>query len=153
MPYPDLLKTDGDFDDVIRAAYLEFCDCFKKNPPRKVRGKPLVHDDRVLSGNCCEGFWHIVERGPDNARLFDPRRAARIGWIKEILFAGAGNASRFAYNEGSGQTKLYYWLEEENFVVILAERPRVVALVTAFYIDRDWLKKDLERRRENGTPI
>ena len=148
---PPVISVDGDWCSTCARLYGHFEAVFKTSPPRKVRDKTLVYDKRILDDKFEEGFWHIITSGKGDNRLFDPDRARRIGWIEAILSGAAPGLSRWAYQEGDGSIKLYYWLETENYVLILVEKPTVVVLVTAFYIDKPWLAKDLSKRRAAGT--
>ena len=70
-----------------------------------------------------------------------------------MLEGTAPGLSRWRYVEGDGTEKIYFWLEEEGYVLILAEKATVVVLVTAFFVSQDWTEKDLKKRRRNGVPF
>ncbi len=150
---PEHVETDGNWDEVCARLYGHFCATFKCSPPRVVRGKTLVFDTRLLDSNKEEGFWHVVTKGKPGNRLFDSARARRITWIAPLLDGTASGVSRFIYIEGDGTVKLYYWMKAKNFVLILAERSKVVSLVTAFYIDQPWTLKDMTKRELKGQPF
>jgi hypothetical protein len=151
FPLPAFISVNGSWEEILARLYAHFEDCFKCNPRRNVRGKPLVFDARKLDSDLEEGFWHVVSRGRGDDRQLDPERARRICWLKPLLGGELEGISRWATIEGDGTIKLYYWIEAEDFVLILAEKPKVVALVTAFFIDKPWLRADLEKRRNEGT--
>lgn len=67
-----------------------------------------------------------------------------------MLDGTAPGLTRWRYVDGDGTVKVYLWLEVENYVVILAEKDRVIVLVTAFYVSLEKAKKDLARRRRKG---
>nr|WP_145959228.1 hypothetical protein [Rhizobium sp. ACO-34A] len=147
---PQQAQTDGNWDDVCASLYGHFTATFKCIPSPVVRGKTLVFDARLIDNDKEEGFWHVVTKGKGEDRLFDPPRARRITWISALLNGTAPGVSRFSYTEGDGTVKLYYWLKSEKYVLILAEKPKIVSLVTAFYIDQTWTLKDLEKREKKG---
>lgn len=67
-----------------------------------------------------------------------------------MLDGTAPGLTRWRYVEGDGTVKIYLWLEAANYVVILAERDHVIALVTAFYVSLSGTKRDLTKRRSKG---
>lgn len=148
MPLPPMIDTNGNWDDIIARLEAEFAKVFRCNPGRRFEGKPLVYDSSIKDGEIEEGVWHVIAKG--NPRLFDPDRARRLTWIECMLDGTAQGLSRWRYVEGDGSVKIYLWLEVESYVVILVERKRVVALVTAFYVTNAWNVKDLQKKRGNG---
>lgn len=148
---PPFVVVDGEWSDICARLYGHFVASFKVEPRRRILGKPLVFDDRVIDGAYEEGFWHVITIGKGDDRLFDTERARRISWIKAMLDGTAPGLSRWSYKEGDGTIKLYFWLEAEKYVLILAERRTVVSLVTGFYVNKTWLEKDLAKRRAKGA--
>jgi hypothetical protein len=148
---PPYVSVNGEWSATCSRLYSHFEAVFKCKPCRKVKGKPLVFDDRILEGEFEEGFWHVITVGKGDDRLLDTERARRICWLASILDGTAPGLTRWAYKEGDGSEKLYYWLEAERYVLILSEKRTVVALVTAFYVSQPWLEKDLKKRRAAGT--
>jgi hypothetical protein len=51
-----------------------------------------------------------------------------------LLDGNLDGVSRWATAEGDGTIKLYFWIEAEDFVLILAEKPKVVALVSSLVV-------------------
>ncbi len=150
---PPVIDVNGEWEAVCERLYVHFENVFKARPRLLVRGKLLVHDSRIIDSDREEGFWHVVTKGKGEDRLFDPNRARRICWISRMLDGTAPGLSCWAYQEGNGVTRLYYWLEAEQYVLILAEKPRVVSLVTAFHATERWTVEDLLRKRAAGQPI
>lgn len=148
MPLPPMIDTNGSWDDIIARLDAEFARVFRSNPRRRFEGKTLVYNSSVRDGDIEEGVWHVIAKG--DPRLFDPERARRLSWIECMLDGTAPGLSRWRYVEGDGTVKIYLWLEAESYVVILAEKERVVVLVTAFYVSQNWTARDLEKRRRNG---
>jgi hypothetical protein len=151
MALPPPIDTNGEWGETCSRLYSHFEAIFKSNPRRMIRGKPLVFDKRILEGEYEEGFWHVITVGKGEDRLFDPERARRLSWLAAMLDRTAPNLTCWEYKEGDGSTKLYYWLEQDRYVLILSEKPKIVALVTAFYIAKPWLEKDLDKRRKAGN--
>lgn len=150
---PAFVSLDGDWSETCARLYIHFEGVFKQNPRRRINNKPLVFDSRILDGEYEESFWHIITTGKGDDRLLDPERARRVCWIEHVLNRTAPGLTCWSFQEGDGASKLYYWLEAEKYVLILVEKPRVVALVTAFYVSSSWLETDLRKRREKGTAL
>ena len=150
MSLPDQIDTNGAWEDVLERLYQAFSSIFKCQPRKMVDGKPLVFDARCLDDPHEEGFWHIVSKGKGDDRLPDFPRACRITWIDAILDGTAPNLSRWRYVEGSGSTRLYFWLEQHDYVLILQEAPHTMSLVTAYHVE-GYGRKDLERKRRKGV--
>mgnify|MGYP006955224085 CR=1 FL=1 len=47
----------------------------------------------------------------------------------------------------------YAELFSNEYVVILAQKPNVFVLVTAYHVSESWAVKDLKRKRSKGTPF
>ncbi|WLA65666.1 hypothetical protein [Bradyrhizobium diazoefficiens] len=148
--FPDFVDVNGAWDEICARLYEHFERTFKCVPRRTINGKPLVFDGRVIDSNLEEGFWHVVTAGKGENRLYDPDRARRICWIADILDGKIAGVSRWVTVEGDGTRKLYYWLEQNQYVIIFAEKPKVVVLVTAFCVNQPWTERDLGKRRASG---
>lgn len=148
MPLPPMIDTNGSWADIIAKLDAEFARVFRCNPRRRLEGKPLVYNSSIRDGDIEEGVWHVIAKG--DPRLFDPDRARRLSWIECMLDGTAPGLTRWRYIEGDGTVKIYLWLEAENYVVILAEKDHVIALVTAFYVSMSGTKRDLTKRRSKG---
>jgi hypothetical protein len=91
-----------------------------------------------------ETFVHIVTRKNlySGKRNFEPERANRIHWIKEILLQK--NDSRIKYFEWLDENRImkeHYWYEEGKFMVILKKVSKDLMIVTAFCVD------EIEKRK------
>jgi len=53
------------------------------------------------------------------------------------------------YEEGDGTIKTYVWFSSHDFVVIMKKmRDASRRLITSFYIDRDYTRRDFRRKYE-----
>lgn len=148
MPLPPMIDINGSLEEVFPRLDAEFARVFRCKPRREFAGKPLIYNSSIKEGTIEEGVWHVISKG--NPRSFDPDRARRLSWIECMLDGTAPGLTRWRYVDGDGTVKVYLWLEVENYVVILAEKDRVIVLVTAFYVSLEKAKKDLARRRRKG---
>lgn len=149
---PDFLVTDGEWGEVCARLYDEFEGALKRPPRLKIKGKLIVFDGRKLDDDKEEGFWHLVSRGKGEDRNFDPARARRLCWVRPMVQGDIPDVVKFEYSDGKNN-KIYIWLVDDDYVIVLAEKQSVVLLVTAFYIDAPWLRSDLERRRAKGRDL
>lgn len=96
------------------------------------------------------GFWHLVQVGfPEEDRLPDLERCRRLLWVSWVI-QNAGNDPRirvFPQTPRHGEKKLWvFWLCEQRYAVIVAERDGYCLLKTAFMVhsnkeeefERDW---------------
>lgn len=111
----------------------------------------IIPKTMALTNGYEEPFWHIISRKTTrHERKFDEDRACRIAWIRPIIENyNKPFIKMFYYMENDGKIRLYLWLFEYNFLVIL-ERIRTrldyAFIVTSFYIDNEHKKSKLERK-------
>lgn len=114
------------------------------------------HLDPKWNKRYTHGFTHMISRG-DGVRGIDYDRARKLPWVKSILeHYTEPEVTAFWSHTPKGDT-LYLWLTDLDFVVLLRPKNDVHAIpgqkriiVTAFYIDHGWLKRDLQRRYGNS---
>jgi hypothetical protein len=84
-----------------------------------------------------ETFVHLITRkGTGKQRLFDRHRANKIHWIKCILEnRKEDDITFFKYPEDDGSLRDYYWLKDENFLVIMEKVAPDYLVITSFHID------------------
>lgn len=114
-------------------------------------------------------FWHLTTRkekakpiprhkrrfypadqthDPTGERLPDHRRCERLNWVRPLIEnADDQEVLTWDYEEGDGKIKTYVWLKDYDFVVIMKKYSNNTRrIITSFYIDKPWLRKDLEKR-------
>lgn len=112
-------------------------------------------------------FWHLTTREKQytikegkkfvtyKERLLDIDRANRLEWVKKIIENHTLPDIKCFYKKETANKKpirLYLWLYEKNFVVILQKlRKSSSFLVTSFYIDHENKKVDYQNYYENYT--
>jgi hypothetical protein len=155
---PEFISVDGVWDEILNILYSVFSKDFK-NEKLFHGGLEVWYDRSIKEGQFEEGFWHIIAREDikTKERLFDPRRAERLPWCAPIIRNFDDfNIKWWRYREGNGKIRRYLWLCEWDYVVILEERMlyaknnmpsrATVFLITAFYIDGNQKRADLERK-------
>ncbi len=146
---PPLLNLDGEWKEILNKLYRVFEKDFKK---RKLfyQNLRVIYDNRKNSNNIEEAFWHLVtKKNKKHGRLIDYNRAKRLPWVRPIIENyNNPEINDFNYLEGFGGIRKYLWLENYDFVVILEKKinKEYIILVTDFYVDYNWKKKDLERK-------
>lgn len=97
-----------------------------------------------------EIFWHIISRKNRNHRTFDEERAKRIRWIKHIINDySKPHIKMFYFCENNGKIRLYLWLYQHDFVVILEKiitKNYTAFIVTSFYIDNSRKRQSLDKK-------
>ena len=97
-----------------------------------------------------DGEWEsILEK---LGRIPDYERAKRLPWTKPTIENHSNPVIKsWDYGEGNGRIRIYLWLENYDYVVILernrGRRKHLLILITAFYVE-EYKKKDLQRRYE-----
>lgn len=149
---PELLDLSGYDTGTTQWLYEQFiCDFI---PARCcLDGRPVWIDRRVLDDLFEEGFWHVVTRDNKDVAQRQPdfRRAERLLWCAAVIRnAGDGAVRRWTYREGNGKHRVYLWLYEWDYLVILEpqmtrDKP-IYKLVTAYHLDNDHEKRKLESK-------
>ncbi len=162
---PELLDFSGCgcLGDKIDLAYAvfkkDFLDtpCFLNNIFIDVRNQQKTS---VEGREVEEVFWHIVSRKNNNKRQFDVLRAERIAWIKTIFLNHNNNLVKlFYFYEKVKKIRLYLWLYQNDFVVILEKittSNRAAFIVTSFYVDNQKKRADFQKRYQdyqNGSDL
>lgn len=138
---PELIDTNGEWEDIVNRLYLVFVNDLK-NRMIYFESRRVIFDNRKTDSDKENAFWHLIDKEKDKEkdnRLFDPRRAERLGWIRPIIEnSHCPDILKFDYVEDNGKVRTYLWLKEYNFVVILEKQTRnrsnLAALITAFYV-------------------
>lgn len=128
--------------DKINLAYAIFqrdfikSQCFLSNI---LIDSKIAQKVQIYNLNVEEIFWHIISRKNGNQRYFDILRAERIEWIKRIILDYNKPPIKMFYcYESNCKIRLYLWLEQDDFVVILERiisQTQTAYIVTSFYID------------------
>jgi len=113
-------------------------------------------------------FWHLTSRKikaekiPRRKRKFFPaeqdvleperlpdlRRCERLPWVKPLIaHPGKPEVLAWDYEEGDRTIKTYVWIKDYDFVVIMKKFPDGKRrLITSFYVDSEYKRKDFERK-------
>jgi len=116
-------------------------------------------------------FWHLTTRenrpkplprrmrryaadiSQPGGRYPDLRRCERLPWVRPLI-TNSRQAEVLAWDhqEGDGDIHTYVWLKDRDFVVIMKKyRNGGRRLVTSFYVDEEYKRRDFERKYANRT--
>ena len=153
---PDPLRYsdfEGDWEGFLNTVYQIFERDFKQSRP-SYEGRTVVHDARIEDGKEA-AFWHMTCRYESKTRNreMDLRRCERTPWPRPMIEHPADKAVSVWKSErkkprGPRQTRVLIWLENLDYIVVLAERPRQMILVTAYCTDVKSHKKKLRKERD-----
>jgi|SRR5579859_2973734 len=148
---PDLILLEeyrGNWSQYIEAVYRYFYEDFVQNPPLYERAPIRLKRHPVSQGKEAT-FWHLTSEGNDEAnRLPDLRRCERIRWPKPIIEHEADSLLKVWANERRGEQRICLWLEQEEYLVVLARRPGYTLLWTAYLVTWPHQKRKLQREYE-----
>jgi hypothetical protein len=138
----------GDWDKFLTSVYEIFERDFKKSRPT-YQGLPVGYDSRIEDGKEAV-FWHLICRDDFNTqqRELDLRRCERIPWLKPIINHSTDLAISVWKNKRHGKTRVLIWLEALDYIIVMAEKSKVMILVTAYCTDIKSHKEKLMRDRE-----
>jgi len=141
---------EGDWDRFLKDVYAVFQEDFKTTVAT-FGGRPVTYDQRIGDDGLEEGFWHLTSTRDRRTgeRVMDLRRCERVPWVRPIIENARDCRLSDWWNERKGQRRRLLWLEELEYLVILAQRPKVFVLITAYCTEREHTKRKLreERRR------
>jgi hypothetical protein len=135
----------GDWDRYLEALYAFFKQDFIDSRPA-YNGVTLALKRHPVIQNKEATFWHIISEGDSEAdRVPDMRRCERIRWPRPVIEHSADAAIKIWSNERRGEKRICLWLEDAEYLVILAERKGYILLWTAFTVEQEHSKRKLRR--------
>jgi hypothetical protein len=148
---PDLVRFEdfgGDWQRYLDALYDFFKKDFIQNRP-VFEGRSLSLKRHPLSEGKEATFWHLISEGETEAdRLPDMRRCERIRWPSPLIEHSQNRVLKVWKNQRRGETRVCLWLEEQEYLLVLADRKGYILLWTAYMVDRPHTKKKLQREFE-----
>ncbi|MBM4288134.1 MAG: hypothetical protein FJ135_08310 [Deltaproteobacteria bacterium] len=146
---PPLFKFKGDFAAYLEAIYELFKADFVDTKPT-FRGRTLRLKRHPMSEGKEATFWHFIQEGPvEPDRLPDLKRCERIRWPRPIIDNSEDASLKVWPNTRKGETRILLWLEEEEYLVVLAERKGYLLPWTAYMVDKPHRKRKLLKEFED----
>ena len=143
LPSP-LPLAGSSYQNDIATLHALFVRDFINSTPAVIEGCRVIvdnHTDPTWNHEYTYGFTHMITRG-ENERHFDYDRAKKLPWVRAILDNYTEpEVTAFWYRKPKAD-RLYLWLQEHDFVVILtplvgkrASSTSDRIIVTAYNID------------------
>ena len=147
---PLVLFSDynGDWDRYLNALYAWFKQDFIDRKPifqgRRLGLKrhPLTHGKEAT-------FWHMTSEGQDEAsRTPDFSRCERIRWPRPVIENSEDTKVKWWVSVKRNEERIHIWLEDEDYIVVLADRKGFLLPWTAFLVNREHTRRKLTREYE-----
>ncbi len=116
-------------------------------------GKPVKVSMKKGPKDMLNVFWHIITKEDKKSgdRLVDFARLKRIFWIKEIILnPDHPDVLNWEYEEKPGKIRVYLWVKERDYVVVLEKKTNSYFLVTAFNIEGESTRRRLRKKYKKG---
>ena len=147
---------DGNWDAYLEAIYNYFKHDFVYNKP-VFQGTRLGLKRRPMTQGKEATFWHMIQQGDqEEERTPDFRRCERIRWPKPIIEHDEESIIKIWRNKRKGERRICLWFEQENYLVILADRGTYILPWTAYLVEQPHRQRKLQKEyeeycRENGA--
>lgn len=140
-----LEEYGGDWNRYLDALYAFFKRDFIDSRPA-YNGVTLALKRHPVIQNKEATFWHIISEGDSEAdRVPDMRRCERIRWPRPVIEHSGDTSIKIWANERRGEKRICLWLEDAEYLVILAERKGYTLLWTAYAVEQEHSKKKLRK--------
>lgn len=138
----------GDWHAYLDAIY----DWFKQD---FIDGKPVFQGRRLglkrhpMTHGKEATFWHMIQEGDiEEDRTPDFRRCERIRWPRPIIEHDGNPVIKVWRNQRGREERVCLWLEQENYLVILADRGEYILPWTAYLVEQPHRQRKLQREYE-----
>jgi hypothetical protein len=149
--FPDLVYFEdynGNFQNYFQAVYKIFESDFIWSKPNYENKVVIVRKYPLVDG-IHKTFYHITHEGEDeNNRTPDFRRMERIKFPKFVIDNNEHPEILIWKNTRGRDERIVLFNEEENYIVILAERSDSLLFITAYCIETEHRKRKLMKEYE-----
>jgi hypothetical protein len=140
---------EGNWEKYVEVLYEYFKQDFIQKQTR-FQGIQLRLKSYPLSQGKEATFWHLISEGKtEEDRIPDLRRCERIRWPRPMIINFKESQIKLWKNQRRGETRICLWLEDQEYIVILAERKDYVLLWTAYMVTENHSKRKLQKEFEN----
>jgi hypothetical protein len=147
---PDMYPVEPWTTETFDMLYEYFCHHLRDNVP-KFKTDEVVIPSQSQDGDCEDIFWHLTTKDQDGDRLPDPARAARITWVKASIEHAACDEIRIWTENDSKHDKVYIWVSDRDYVVIMKKTKHRHILLTAFPIQYKSYFRKLEKKWQEAN--
>ena len=148
---PSLIKLEahgGDKASYLDAVYERFAEDFVQRKPF-FRGQQLSLKRHPLSEGREATFWHMISEGSDELnRTLDSDRCERIAWVRAVIENANDPRVLVWENKRGKERRICLWLEEWEYVVILADRRGYILPWTAYTVTQPHRKRKFRKEFE-----
>lgn len=147
---PLVLFSDygGDWGSYLGAIYDYFKQDFVDSKP-VFQGRRLGLKRHPMAHGKEATFWHMIQEGVvEEDRTPDFRRCERIRWPRPIIEHDADKTIKVWANQRRGEQRICLWFEQENYLVILADRGEYILPWTAYLLEQPHRQRKLQREYE-----
>jgi len=145
---PELIRLEsfgGDWKFYLESIYQIFKRDFVYSQPfyngERIRYKRYPNNQGKEST-----FWHLISDGKvEEDRIPDLRRCERIPWPKPIVVNNGCPEIKIWENTRKSKTRILFWLEEKEYLVVLERRKNYLLLWTAYLTDQPHTKRKLQK--------
>ena len=154
VPFSDY---EGNWERYLDALYSYFKQDFVDNIPL-FKGRRLGLKKHPLAQGKEATFWHFISEGDqENNRLPDLRRCERIRWPKPIIENSEDVVIKLWENKRKNEKRILLWLENREYLVVLAERKGYLLPWTAYVVTEEHRKRKLQKeykgfKKANAVP-
>ena len=148
---PLVLFSDynGNWDRYLEAIYACFKQDFIDSTP-VFQGRRLGLKRLPMTNGKEATFWHMTSEGTNEEhRTPDFRRCERIRWPKPVIENSKDPRVKCWVAIKRNEDRIHIWLEDEDYVVVLADRRGFLLPWTAFLITREHMRKKLRKEYDN----
>ena len=139
----------GDWDSYLKTLYKYFCDDFVHSRP-VFMGTKLGLKRHPISQGKEATFWHLTSEGEvEEDRIPDLRRCERIRWPKPVIEYSPRAPIKIWENKRRSETRILLWLEDCDYLVVLAKRSNYILPWTAYYLGYKSQRKKYQKEYEN----
>lgn len=151
---PPLVRLEdygGDWSRYEDAIYEYFWRDFVDSRPTfegkrfRLKRRPLLNDKECT-------FWHLITDGRDEQnRIPDLRRCERIRWPRPMIEAAFTEKVKCWRDRRDNEERIVIALPDFSYVVVLAERGDYILLWTAYCVEFERRRQQLEKEYANCT--
>ncbi len=147
---PLVLFSDsgGNWGAYLDAIYTWFRQDFVDSKPT-FQGQRLGLKRHPMTGGKEATFWHMIQEGKVEVdRTPDLRRCERIRWPRQIIDHNTDPTIKIWRNQRDNENRVCLWFEQENYLVILADRGDYILPWTAYLVTQPHQQRKLQREYE-----
>ncbi len=150
-PLLTLQSFGGDFELYLNELYSIFFRDFVLTRPT-FRGMPVGRKRHPISAGKDATFWHLLQEGKtEGERLPNLRRCERIGWPRAIIEHCDEPEIKVWEKTKKRSPRVCLWLEDQEYLVVLALRKSYALLWTAYPTTRGHTKRRLTMEYEESS--